>query len=124
MGASSASPPRRQATTSASLKTSVTLSSAPSSFPRRASISQSASRRPPLPPLRRPSLPVSASPGQCRGVRLVRLFPLAGPCSCLAGVIFWTVLVLVFQGLALTFPLAGPCSLEDGISFGFSFSLA
>merc|ERR1712205_135250 len=58
--ASSAWPPRHQATTSASLRTSVTLSPAQSSFPRQASTSQRASRRPPLPPLHRVSLPVSA----------------------------------------------------------------
>merc|ERR1712224_1093184 len=51
---------KASATTSASLRTSVTLSPAPSSFPRQASTSQRASRRPPLPPLRRLSLPVSA----------------------------------------------------------------
>merc|ERR1712118_463932 len=74
---------------------------APSSFPRRASTSQRASRRPLLPPLHRVSLPVSAALGQCRGVRLVRVFPLAEPCSCSAGVF-----------------------VEDDISLGFNFSLA
>merc|ERR1711924_16385 len=58
------------------------LSLHPSSLPERASISQRASRRPPLPLLHHLSLPVSASPPfrrLCRGVRLVegRLFLLA-----------------------------------------------
>merc|ERR1711904_381240 len=92
-------PPRHQAMTSASLRTSVTLSPAPNSFPRQASTSQrvsSLSRRPPLPPLRRLSLPVSA----WRVSRHRETFPIF-PLVLLAG--------------------AGYDSFEDEISFVLSF---
>merc|ERR1719375_563746 len=82
--------------TSASLRTSVTLSTAPSSLPRQTSTSQRASRRPPLPPLRRLSLPVSA----WRVSRRRETFPVF-PLVLLAG--------------------AGYNSFEDEINFVLSF---